>query len=435
MPGAADRNMAAVLAISDSKTEAPATAAPLASDGLVIEAVAGAAAKGHANGALDQCQFSLPTALCRYDDSLIVADLGNYTIRLVDGVLGVTEPLMTSAEFQARAERLVMAAIATLPKELARITAQYLQHSAHTLTIAGEPGASGHRDGSALTGALLECPLAVAVDTTDPVAGPQLIVSEGHHVRCLNLRTEMVTSIAGSMARGRSDGSALSEARFESLSAVVVAPNGAVFAVDGPNKCVRRLSAAKRPAERMVMTLIGEAGPDVEFASSSAASFRSRIWHPNALALHAPAAVLAPASSSGDEEAAAVVVDAECDVGRLYVSAGNELHAFDLAEGERKHFAIAGFERITGLAVSEDGARLFIVTPQSASVLDTRTGASTPLITVSAVGGFRAGPVTSDEQTSGGFSFARGCVLDESTGSLVMCEHLVHRIVRLRGFS
>jgi hypothetical protein len=81
--------------------------------------------------------------------------------------------------------------------------------------------------------------------------------------------------------------------------------------------------------------------------------------------------------------------------------------------------------------VTEDGARLFAVAPHAVHLIDTRTGAVTPLISGS-TGEFRAGPVTSDKETTGGLKCAIGCVIDEATRSLVMCDYFAHRIVRLR---
>jgi hypothetical protein len=246
--------------------------------------VAGDRERGHADGALNACQFRSPIGLCRYGDSLFVADFENRTIRVVEGVLGVADPLtnskLTGAEYEAR---LIMTAIPALPKELAQLMAQYMHVIGRTRTIVGIQGT----DTASLR------PGAIAVDNTDPLAGPQLIIGDGVAVRCLNLRTEMVTTIAGGDETGRADGPA-SRARFDSLYDFAVGSNGAIFVADRCSRAVRRISAAKwqwpasasgamaaPAAERMVTTLIGEAGPDVQFARSSAESFRTNdLPHP-----------------------------------------------------------------------------------------------------------------------------------------------------------
>jgi hypothetical protein len=172
--------------------------------------------------------------------------------------------------------------------------------------------------------------------------------------------------------------------------------------------------------------VIGKAGSDVQFAASSAESFRTRIEYPWAMALHAP-------SSSMMKAATAINSPVDADGGRLYVSFGRELHAFDLSEGLRRQFSFSPKCRsINGIALTEDGARLFVVTIDGVHVLDTRTGDIAQLI-VSGESVFRAGPVTSDPRTTGRFAYATGCLLDEATGSLVVCDHDSHRIARLRG--
>jgi hypothetical protein len=245
---------------------------------VVVEVVAGDGKRDHADGPLSTCAFNQPIGLCRYGDSLIIADSGNYTIRAVEGVLGVADPLanstVTGAEFEARAVPLIMTAIPALPKELARVMAQYAHVIGRTRTIAGTPGEHGSVDGHALSGARFNCGL-VVVDVTDPVAGPQLIIGGGSAVRCLNLLTEMVTTIAGpgpghtGPFQGYVDGPA-SSALFDCVWDIAVAPNGALFAAEQDTGAVRRISAAKWPG---VTTLIGKAGPDVQFARSAAESF------------------------------------------------------------------------------------------------------------------------------------------------------------------
>jgi hypothetical protein len=147
-----------------------------------------------------------------------------------------------------------MTAIQVLPKELARLTTQYAHVIGCTRTIAGVPDTPGQADGPALAGAQFNALSAMALDMTDPALGPQLMISESCRVRCLNLRTEMVTTMAG-VERGRADGP-VACARFAGAYGIAVAPNGALFVVDRGNDCVRRISAAQRgssgPAERMV---------------------------------------------------------------------------------------------------------------------------------------------------------------------------------------
>jgi hypothetical protein len=121
---------------------------------------------------------------------------------------------------------------------------------------------------------------------------------------------------------------------------------------------------------------------------------------------------------------------------RPFFGCNDGVHAVDLAKGERKLLGLPLFQvvSVTGLAVTEDGARLFVVTQRAIFTVDSRIGATSSLVAVSqSFGALRAGPVTSDATRSGQFSYVMGCVIDEATRSLLMAEYLTHQIVRLRG--
>jgi hypothetical protein len=234
----------------DSKLAAP-TAIRLS--GLVIEAGGGGESyAGEKEGALHAYAFRHPFALCRYGDALIVADVVGSTIKLVEGVLEVDDPMANSAcdaaDLEDRAIPLIMAAIPIVPKELARLTAQYAFPIGRVRIIAGDT--TGHADGPALH-AQFDGPISLALDTTDPVAGPQLIIGQNHRVRCLNLTTRVVSTIAGSTPKAgdssHSDGPA-SQAQLHPPYGLVVGPNGAVYFSQMTDHCVRRLSPAAASA-------------------------------------------------------------------------------------------------------------------------------------------------------------------------------------------
>jgi hypothetical protein len=102
------------------------------------------------------------------------------------------------------------------------------------------------------------------------VAGPQLIIGEsaGARVRCLNLRTSMVSTIAGLPPPAAHRDGPVSTARFHAINDLAVAPNGVLFVAD--RNAVRLISTAAvlpgdavgsaapvpapAPAERMVTT-------------------------------------------------------------------------------------------------------------------------------------------------------------------------------------
>jgi hypothetical protein len=211
---------------------------------LVMETVAGIMSKdGVVDGPLGSCQFSRPFGLCRDGDALITCDATGQTVRVVDGVLGVVDPKgeakrlnesggvsVADAEFEARVVPAIMTAVPVLPKELARVMAHYACPRSGTRTIAGAAHVNGRTDGPALSGALFTYPQSVALDTSDPVAGPQLIIGESHRIRCLHMRSGTVTTIAGNENGWPNavDGPAVSVAHVEAAPMVVYQCCGAV---------------------------------------------------------------------------------------------------------------------------------------------------------------------------------------------------------------
>jgi hypothetical protein len=194
-----------------------------------------------------------------------------------------------------------------------------------------------------------------------------------------------------------------------------VAPNGALYTAD-TDVTVRRVSAPKwpvsggPPAERTVTTLIGSDGPGVQFARSSAECFRTELAGPWATALHV--------------SATASAVDPDLDAGRLYVSCDDGVHVFDLAQGHRARFSLSLPSSITGLAVTDDDTRLFVVAGSVVGVINTRTGAVTELLP-------ERDPARPKAPRALGHGM--GCVIDSATRSLVICDYNAYRIVRLRG--
>jgi hypothetical protein len=212
--------------------------------GCTIELVAGCGEGGHADGPLHLSRFTHPTHLCRWGDQLIVSDFATHSIRLIDGVSSIT-PFTTSqakaenvdsggvSSYAARISTRIVAAVPVLLKELAAIIAEYARPIG-VRTIAGDPNQKGARDGHALRHAQFNSPSGVAIDESDPVAGPQLIIGDydNHCIRCLNLRTEEVTTIAGhERITGHVDGPA-HKAKFGAPLGLVVAPNGVIFVTE-----------------------------------------------------------------------------------------------------------------------------------------------------------------------------------------------------------
>jgi hypothetical protein len=284
---------------ADVKTGPTDSQPPL--DPLFMEVVAGMGAPGVCDGALHECEFGNVYALCRYGDALFVAEVNSRLVKQIDGVLGVADPMADSKLSHSAdsgtaglLERTLCEAVPSLPKELARVMVQYAFRKSGVRTICGStpvqplPAAPGTGTvPSSAAGALLPTELAaMALDDTDPVAGPQLLVGGTHGPLCaLSLRTRTVTVVTADASDGPEtrlhvDGPA-SQARFGGIHGIAVAPNGVLFVSDIGNRSIRRIIAAPvhrtgegPPAERSVTTLIGRAGPHVRFAQSSRPAFQ-----------------------------------------------------------------------------------------------------------------------------------------------------------------
>jgi hypothetical protein len=388
---------------------------------------------------------------------LLCCARSNHTIRTIDGVVGVPVGQLRSdeapeaadsfsalemtggvggvvtAEYVARAVSLLCAAVPVLLKELANIIAEYARTTSGVRTIAGA-GSSGHSDGPALQ-ARMAAPCETAIDETDPVAGPQLIISDygNHCIRSMNLRTQQITTIAGVARRGGHRDGPVAGAQFNTPFGLAVAPSGAIFVAD-QGMAIRRISPGRPPSAlgRVVETLAGRKGGSdavVLFARSSHDSFRTVIgvW---TLCLE-PLSASTAASAAGSSDA-----HDHDGVRRLFAGAADGVHVFDLRRGQRTRWPVS--DQVTGLALSADGARLFALTNHTLTQFDTLTGAGTRLVDsssttrpVDAPPPWRGEsspsssppPSSSSAQSAVKLEFAVCCALDREAGALVYSEH------------
>jgi hypothetical protein len=255
-------------------------------------------------------------------------------------------------------------------------------------------------------------PLGLALDATDPACAPQLLITESESARVLSmdLHTRRVMVIAGAL-RANGSSSALRRPCTVARSIPVIARHrcrsqrrsvcGGPARQQRPShqRCKAADGAGSRHANRCKSRGGGGAyrddadrrgGAHRAVCTLLSAGFRESVRIPRCLALHVPAP--------------SVAVDRERDVGRLYVSSKSAVHAFDLTSGECT---------VTALAVTDDGARLFVVGCESLSVVNTRTGAFTVLTRFEAD--------------------VRDCVIDKATRSLVMTDYDGRKIVRFCG--
>jgi hypothetical protein len=399
--------------------------------GLRMEMAVGSTSKGTADGPLDKCSFRFPYALCQFDGTLFVVDNGAASIRAVDGVLGSdcssSKGTVTVSDFEASLAAALLTAIPALPKELARVMTQYARPIG-VRTIAGAADAGGHADGHALRAARFLGPSGIAVDLSDAAAGPQLIITDHTRglIRCLNLHSETVTTIAGRVGPPYADGPAL-DCGIPQPYGVAVAPNGVIFVVSMYLGAVLRISAPKRSAddssaERFVSVAIGPLSGRKLITSTviPAEHFRVPLKQPLALCMvHSAASAAGTAAADGK------------DAVRLFVGCADGVHSFDLARGEHKHFPICAIDNyVTGLAVDEVGAQLFALSNRGGlSRIDLHSDTATELIPSAGVRQLYEGPAC---QYALGFFI--GAVYDAGSRSLIVCEN-AGRLLRVRGVS
>jgi hypothetical protein len=435
---------------------------------LVVDVLAGSGQPGvrFQEGSFETCQFVQPYNVCRWGGSLFVTDIGAHVIAEVDGAVGsgstgivvegkapaigrgggggkASAPDKGHADgsahslsgdaYVAAVLPVLLDSIPVLPKELARLMVSYARPTG-VRRIAGAKALDSSQkpaDGPALNGALLSGATGIAVDLSDADGlGPALIFCDYYTrvVRSYHFRSEMVTTIAGSNPAdgGSTDGPA-SQALFRSPFGVTVAANGVIFVAEMSGGSVRRISApmaaaarqlrdkdlGNAPGQRTVSTAVGSAAQRKEL--------RVALSSPLALCLR-PLAVPVPTSSAGP------AAEGEMDAVRLFVGCSEGVSAFDMVTGEQKHFRVESGS-VTGVAVTDDGARLFIVHTHSVSCVNLATEKVTSLI--SGIPQFRAlrvGPETPRE-----FEYCASCVIDAQSRALIICDQNARRLIRVRG--
>jgi hypothetical protein len=116
-----------------------------------------------------------------------------------------------------------------------------------------------------------------------------------------------------------------------------------------------------------------------------------------------------------DTSGAPVDPDPDRDVGRLFVGSKNGVDVFDLTKGERKLLPPKGaIAPIGGLAVTDDGTRVFAGASGRVLMFETGTGAMTEVLSTAGLRGFR-------------WAHGIGCVIDNATQSLVISDYLSAR--------
>lgn len=144
-----------------------------------------------------------------------------------------------------------------------------------TIAGSGRPGFSG--DGGLAIAASLFFPLAIGMDT----AGNLVIADSGNHrIRRVDMATGGITTLAGNGKQGFSgDGGPASSASLHSPAGVAVDPEGNVFIADSGNHKIRKIDA--RTGVIITVAGNGEAG----FAGDAGPAVAARVSFPESLVL------------------------------------------------------------------------------------------------------------------------------------------------------
>ena len=144
--------------------------------------------------------------------------------------------------------------------------------------VAGQYGTEGNADGGPDMGCLVE-PRGLAVDA----ARQAVFIASLHSVRCLDLRTGLLSTVAGDGdEEGSADGSGRS-ARFNNLRGIALSPDGSELAVcDFWNHCVRQIVLPVRSS--LSSTASSDASVRVAILAGGAGSPAGTLCTPNGVA-------------------------------------------------------------------------------------------------------------------------------------------------------
>src|SRR5688572_1173402 len=100
----------------------------------------------------------------------------------------------------------------------------------------------------------------------------------------------------------------------------------------------------------------------------------------------------------------------------------NHVHLYDLAKGHVSSWTMP--MTVTGLSLTDDGVRVFVVCTHSVMELETQSGQVTTLFE----------PVDEHaERPPGALGFATGAAIERASGALVVCDQSGQCVVRVTG--
>ena len=228
---------------------------PLVGLDLTADATAGDAKHGSfADGANADARFNAPRGLVTVEKKLVIVDAFNHCVRLFDrssgsvvtiagepGKAGHRDGCGKFARFKCPACAAVVSETMVVITDLANHCVRLLDiASGEVTTCAGKPDSSGHADGCG-SAVRFNNPLGVAMLRDGRVA---ISEQENHCVRLLDLKTRVVTTIAGRPGEaGFADG-VRTNAKFNNPIQMCQLRDGRLVVADLVNDCLRSVDVA-----------------------------------------------------------------------------------------------------------------------------------------------------------------------------------------------
>jgi len=237
---------------------------------------------GYHDGNKEEALFNFPFDIVHYlaDDVFFVTDYFNHRIRKVtpDGKVttlagsgkGASEDGQgINASFHSPTGITIdqRSGCLYVANRYAHIVQKITQQGVAT-TIAGKPGEAGNDDGIGLRGAKLSGPLGLCFSEKQECLF--IATGNGYSIRKLDLRSGMVTTVAGSGQQGYKDGSG-KVAQFGVPHNVVLVEDGSILVTDFTDHRIRRViprGDAKYDVETFAGTGVAGQEDDDEFRSS-----------------------------------------------------------------------------------------------------------------------------------------------------------------------
>jgi hypothetical protein len=237
---------------------------PLVGLDCTAEATAGDAKGSHADGANADARFNAPAGLVTVGMSVVIVDTENHCVRSFDrssgsvvtiagepGQKGGRDGCGKSAQFNEPCRAAALSETVVVITDFGNHCVRLLDiASGDVTTLAGKQGSSGHADGCG-SAARFNGPYGVAVLHDGRVAISEIY---NHCVRLLDLKTQTVTTVAGYPGKQGSVDGVRTNARFCNPMQLCQLRDGRLVVADSGNDCLRSVDIATGMASTLKLT-------------------------------------------------------------------------------------------------------------------------------------------------------------------------------------